>query len=167
NIGLQYAAGKYLLFADSDGEFVENAFERIDAAVANKPDLCYFLADAVQEADLCPSNRAEPHIRLCLNYLEARSVENLMALKSWHVIPVAKVYNREFIRKTALSFDETMVSNDVAFNVLAAFEAKEVQVVPETIYRIYRRGGSLTADVSAEVFLTRLNVSAQLAKIGR
>jgi len=163
NIGLQYAAGKYLLFADSDDEFVENAFERIDAAVANKPDLCYFLADAVQEADLSPSNRAEPYNRLCLNYLEVRSAENLAALKSGHVVPCAKIYSREFIKKTALSFDETMVSNDVAFNVLAAFEAKEVQVVPETVYRIYRRGGSLTADVSAEVFLTRLNVSAQLA----
>lgn len=163
NIGLHYATGQYLIFADSDDEFVENAFERIDAAVENKPDLCYFLADAVQEVDLSPSNRAEPYNRLCLNYLEARSAENLMALKSRHVIPVAKVYNREFIRKTALSFDETMVSNDVAFNVLAAFEAKDVQVIPEAIYRIYRRGGSLTADVSAEVFLTRLNVSARLA----
>src|SRR5699024_9391431 len=122
-----------------------------------------FLADAVQEADLSPSNRAEPYNRLSLNYLEVRSAENLAALKSGHVVPCAKIYSREFIKKTALSFDETMVSNDVAFNVLAAFEAKEVQVVPETVYRIYRRGGSLTADVSAEVFLTRLNVSAQLA----
>lgn len=163
NIGLQHATGRYLLFADSDDEFVENAFTHIDEAIINEPDLCYFLAEAVQERDLSPSNRAEPYNNLCLDYIKKKDEEALISLKIKHVIPVAKIYNSELIRKSGLLFDETRVANDVAFNVLAAFEANNIEVMPKKVYRIYRRGGSLTADVSAEVFLTRLNVAANLA----
>src|SRR5690625_3704094 len=81
NIGLQHATGEYLLFADSDDEFIENAFESVDAAVENKPDLCYFLAEAVQEIDFSPSNRAELYNKLCLDYIKRRDKDTLTALQ--------------------------------------------------------------------------------------
>lgn len=163
NIGLDHARGDRLLFSDSDDEFLPGAFERFDEHVGDEDDLVYFLADAVQEVDGSPSNRADRLNALCMEYRDDPSDRTLNQLRVGHVVPWAKVYSRVFIDKCGVRFEETPVSNDVAFNVLAAVQARHVRVQPVTVYRIHRRPKSLTANPSPEAFLVRVGVKARLA----
>lgn len=163
NVGLAHAQRERLVFADSDDEFLPGAFDLFDQHVGPDDELVYFLADAVQEVDGSSSNRADGMNKLCTAYRNAPSDEALECLKCEHRVPWAKIYSRATISKLGIRFEETRVGNDVAFNVLAAVQALHVRVVALPVYRVYRRGGSLTADPNPEAFLERVNVQARLA----
>ncbi|WP_038044514.1 glycosyltransferase family 2 protein [Thioalkalivibrio sp. ALJ3] len=158
NVGLEHARGMWLVFADADDEFLPGAFDVFDEHVGPGDELVYFLAEAVQEVDRSPSNRTDRMNELCLGYLDAPSDKKLEALKLGHVNPVAKVYSRDFIESVIGRFEETHVSNDVRFNVLAAVQATRIRVVPKTVYRLFRRKGSLTGAENVEALLARMRV---------
>ncbi|SDK74100.1 Glycosyl transferase family 2 [Franzmannia pantelleriensis] len=163
NIGLKEAKGDHLVFADSDDEFLPEAFTYFDTHVDDNDDLVYFLAEALQEADGSSSNRADSLNELCVSYTYRPSSQALKKVQFGHVVPWAKVYSRRFVESSGIKFEETSVSNDVAFNVLLAIQARNVRVVPVKVYRIHRRAKSLTADTSPEAFLERVSVKARLA----
>lgn len=163
NVGLANAQGERLVFADSDDEFLPGAFDVFDEHVGDEDELVYFLAEAVQEVDGSPSNRADFFNDLCKAYLDDPSNSAREKLLLGHIVPWAKVYSRRFIEGTGIKFEETSVSNDVAFNVLAALQARRVKVVAKPVYRIYRRPESLTANPRPEAFLERVAVMARLA----
>lgn len=165
NIGMDSAIGEFLLFADSDDEFVENSFDILCQIAKDKiGDLCYLLAEARQEGNLMPSNRAATYNQLCVDYLKKKKASCFAMLKMRHVVPWAKIYRNDSIKSLGLRFDEVFSSNDVAFNVLAAFKLREVNVIPFYIYRVYRRPGSLTTKLSKEDLLSRLEVLASLGE---
>ncbi|MFA5663577.1 glycosyltransferase family 2 protein [Castellaniella sp.] len=163
NVGLAHAQGAWLVFADSDDCFLPDAFAAFDAHAAAGLDLVYFLAEARQEVDGTPSIRADWLNRFLRAWLAAPSEDTLKRLAANHVVPWAKVYAHAFIRRLDLRFEEIMFSNDVAFNVLAAMQAQQVQVVPQAVYVCTRRPNSLTANRQPQAFLSRLQTQARLA----
>lgn len=164
NVGLSAASGAWLVFADSDDEFLPHAFDTLDRVLRDDDQLVYFLADAVQEVDGSPSSRADNMNDLVMAYADARDEPSLQRLRLNHVNPVAKVYARSFIEEKVLRFDSVRRGNDIAFNVLAAINAERIRVEEYSIYRIYRRAGSLTADSSAVAFMERFLVNLSLAQ---
>ena len=164
NVGLDNATGKWLVFADSDDEFLPNAFENFDSVLRDDDQLVFFLAQAVQERDGLPSTRADRINALVHEYATRPSDRTLRELQLGHVNPVAKIYRRSFIESHSLRFDSVQVSNDVGFNVMASVKAINLRVEPIPVYRIYRRSGSLTSTVSSETFLKRFEVSLSLAE---
>lgn len=163
NVGLDAARGRWLVFADSDDEFLPGAFDTFDRVLRADDELVYFLAEAVQEIDGHPSIRSKQLNELVTAYQTSPSEESLQQLRLQHVVPWAKVYSRAFIKKRELRFDPIRRSNDVAFNVLAAIQAPKVRVEAIPVYRIYRRAESLTADVSATAFLERFLTDRSVA----
>src|SRR5690625_2548888 len=157
NIGLDHITGQFLLFADSDDEFTEDAFEIIDNEITDEIELYYFLANAIQEVDLNQSNAADFLNNLCREYLDKPTSDNALELKGGHMVPWAKVYKKEKLVELGTRHDETQVANDVAFNMLSALQIEHIKVIPKTIYRLYRRNESLTTDLSKDAFLTRLD----------
>ncbi|MFA7523277.1 MAG: glycosyltransferase family A protein [Halothiobacillaceae bacterium] len=162
NIGLDAAQGRWLVFADSDDEFLPGAFDIFDRVLRADDELVYFLAEAVQEIDGSPSVRSERMNELVMAYLASPNEEMLQRLQLQHVVPWAKVYSRSFIEAHELRFDPVRLSNDVAFNVLAAVQARRVRAEAAAVYRVYCRAGSLTMDASAEDLLARLGVLGRL-----
>jgi hypothetical protein len=156
--------GKYLVFADSDDEFLFKAFDVFDESIGENDELIYFLAEGRQDADGSSSVRADSLNRLCRECLDKKTPRALELLKLRHAVPWAKVYSKEVVDKLNIKFEETKVSNDIAFNVLTAIYVENIKVVPKATYRVYRRGGSLTANPKPEAFLERMEVSARLAK---
>jgi glycosyltransferase involved in cell wall biosynthesis len=163
NVGLEHAQKELLVFADSDDEFLPGAFELFDQHVGPDDELVYFLAEAVQEVDGSSSNRASCGNELCRAYLNNPSDATLEQLKGEHLVPWAKVYSRAAIKKLGTTIEETRVSNDVSFNVLASVQLQRVRVVPLSVYRVYRRGSSLTSDPNPDAFLERVHVQGRLA----
>ena len=164
NVGLDAARGRWLVFADSDDEFLPDAFETFDRALRADDELVYFLAEAVQEADGSPSVRSERINELVQAYAIGGDAASLQRLRLQHVNPVAKVYARKFVKAHELRFDPIRRSNDVAFNVLAAVQAQRLRVEVTPVYRVYRRAESLTADVSAAAFMDRFLANRSLAQ---
>ncbi|MFA7523278.1 MAG: glycosyltransferase family 2 protein [Halothiobacillaceae bacterium] len=164
NIGLDAAQGRWLVFADSDDELLPGAFDIFDRVLQADDELVYFLAEAVQEIDGSLSVRSERINELVTAYLASPNEETLQRLQLQHVVPVAKVYSRSFIEAHELRFDPVRLSNDVAFNLLAAVQARRVRAEAAAVYRVYRRADSLTADVSASAFLARFLVDRSVAE---
>lgn len=164
NVGLDAAVGRWLIFADSDDELLPTAFEKFDRLLRDDDELVYFLAEAVQEVNGSPSIRSEQMNELVCDYSRSPGNETLQRLKLQHVVPWAKVYSRVFIQSHRLRFDAVRRSNDVAFNVLAAMYSRRVRVESVPVYRVYRRAGSLTSNVSADAFIERFMVDRSLAK---
>lgn len=164
NVGLDNAQGRWLLFGDSDDEFLPNTFEIFDNLVKNDDELVYFLAEAIQECNGNPSIRSERLNELVINYDRLRDDQSCRLLRLHHVVPVAKIYSRIFIQSNSLRFDPVRFSNDVAFNVLAAMQVSSLRVETVPVYKIYRRADSLTADLSANAFLARFLVLGSLAQ---
>lgn len=162
NFGLENASGEFLIFSDADDEFLPDAFTVFDGGVSQCDDLVYFLATAVQEVDGALSNRADRVNDLCRRYLASPSPDSLEDLKSGHVVPWAKVYRHDFVKKIGARFQEVPVSNDIYFNVIAAFQAGAVKVVPTPVYSVSRRAGSLTVDESLESVKQRIRVLADV-----
>src|SRR5690625_2256462 len=163
NIGLAHVKGDYLLFADSDDQFTGDAFDILDRTLDQEVDLTYYLAEAKIENSSAPSNRAARFNNFCLKYLENKNDKNLLALKSEHVVPWAKVYKSNVIKKLGVRHDETPFSNDVSFNVKCALQINPVQIVPEFIYIAYKREESLTTQKDFDALLGRLKVLDKLA----
>lgn len=163
NIGLNAAQGRWLVFADSDDEFIEGAFEAFDNVLRDDDELVYFLAEAVQEVDGNPSVRSERFNEVVSGYIQRPNDGTLRCLQLEHVVPWAKVYSRSYIESRKVKFDAVRRSNDVAFNVLAAIQASNVRAEAVAVYRVYRRSESLTADKSSNAFLERFMVTVRLA----
>jgi len=162
NVGLDAARGRWLVFADSDDEFLPDAFETFDRVLRTDDELVYFLAEAIQETDGSPSVRSERMNELVEAYAVAGDAVSVQRLRLQHVVPWAKVYARAFIEAHELRFDPIRRSNDVAFNVLAAVQVQHLRVEVTSVYRVYRREGSLTTDVTVQDLLTRLEVLGHL-----
>lgn len=164
NIGLHEARGRWLVFADSDDEFLLGAFDIFDRVLRDGDELVYFLAEAVQEVDGSPSVRSELLNELVETYARAPSPESLQQLRLDHVVPWAKVYAHTFIKSYNLLFDVARHSNDVAFNVLAAVQTNRIKAEPISVYRLYRRRGSLTSNLTKRVFMARFQVSRSVSQ---
>lgn len=164
NVGLDFAQGRWLVFADSDDEFLCDAFETFDRVLRQDDELVYFLAEAIQEADGSPSIRSDDKNELVAKHAESHNAVTQRQLCLQHVVPWAKVYSRSFIEAHQLRFDEVRLSNDVAFNVLAAVRALKVRAETIPVYRVYRRPESLTSNVSAAALMDRFQVERSLAE---
>lgn len=164
NLGLDVASGQWILFADSDDEYLPRAFELFDQCLLTEDQVVYFMAEGVQETNNKLSFRLEKLNQVVEIFALTPSKKALLNLQLQHVVPYAKVYSACFIRKLNLRFDPVFHGNDVAFNVLCAIQAERVRACTKYVYRNYRRPNSLTADLSPEVFIQRFLVSLSVAE---
>lgn len=163
NIGLNNSNGDFLLFADSDDYFCDNAFQVLDDHLTDEDQIVYFYANAKHNITGKRSVRADGLNALCENYLNHPSDITLERLKLGHTVPWAKAYSGKYIKFNGFKFDETRHSNDVMFNVSSAVHAEKIRVVPIVIYTVLRTNTSLTSDLTSEAFIERVEVKARLA----
>lgn len=163
NIGLNAAAGEYIVFGDADDEFLSSAFDTFDEAVNDSLDIIYFLSEAIQQATGEASIRGEAHNKLCLDYIADPNNDNLHKLKMNHCSPVSKIYSKRFLDRINIKFEEIFVSNDVYFNVIAAVKASRIEVMGKSVYRIYRSAESITSTMTPEKLVESLQANARLS----
>lgn len=159
NKGIDMANGKYVLFADCDDFFVEDAFDIIIRTLYsyNDADVIFFAPTSITIEEK-PSERHEIYEKLVKSYVEDDGVLNETRLRFLFFSPCSKLIRRDLIIKRHIRFDEIKYSNDVMFSTKVGYYAKKVFAQNTSIYCIVEHEGSLTKNTCEEALMKRRKV---------
>ena len=168
NIGLKYALGDWIIFADADDYFTDNALSILNKQYKNNADVVYFYSQSIYDDTKEKADRANIYNSLVNAYLSDRTMEN--KIRVGFLVPWAKMIKRYLIEKNNIQFDEVPAANDVYFAVLTGLAARCIDAVPETIYVVTVNRGSITRRRNYEIAYSQYYVNLKrnfyLKKIG-
>lgn len=153
NVGIDYATGKWLLFADADDYFTDVSFDIFDKFVNSCYDLIYYHCDSVYDDTL---QAAERHIeinRLLQDYLELRIPE--IKCRLYMVVPWAKMILRSLVVENQIRFDEVVAANDIIFSTKVGYLARKFHVEKSQVYVVTTRKGSLSNKWNSDILYSR------------
>lgn len=144
NLGLHKAQGSWILFADSDDYYENNAFDVLDECLSSNLDVLYFGAYSRSSETLeLSSNRRVFSNECVINYKSNDSISDLK-IRYWNSAPWNKVVNHQLIIKHNLQFEELKMNNDVFFALSVGLHAKEYKVLRKNLYNFTFRSNSIS-----------------------
>lgn len=143
NKALTMVSGKWLLFADADDFFTQNAFQTFRKTINNQYDILYYKVESKYSDTLEPATR---HLGVNNMVSQFQKNENIIRLK--HIVPWGKVFSAKFIKEGNFTFDEVPASNDMMFGVKTGFYAKKVAAIYQSVYCITMNRGSISNTLS-------------------
>lgn len=155
NVGLKYAKGKWLLFADADDYFAEGYLSCLDDYKDSSYDIVYFVTTSIYPETGEIAMRHEWN-QNCIE--EALSHDNYNLLKYKNTSPVAKIVRNSLVQQKNIRFDEVVAANDAMFSIKTAFYANMVMADRRIVYVITVRKGSLEYTISKKILLCRIGV---------
>ncbi len=133
NVGLEYASGKYIMYLDPDDKFVPKACEKLyKLAEKNKSDICIGKFQLFNSSRQW-GNHYFPPYRIYRTHIDRnRELLNLPPA-IW-----SKLYRREFLVNSNISYPEGVIAQDAVFNIETLLRANAISYLPEvvTLYRI-------------------------------
>ena len=159
NVGLQYARGRWILFADSDDLFCKGFYEAISEYKEYKTDLFLFKVRSVKSTTLEPDSNRDR----CINDNIDKCLKSKITPKELAISyspPWGKMISSDLIRSKSICFDEIPRANDVMFSVKIACYSKKITIVNKFLYTMTTREGSLASDTNKNEknYLYRLNI---------
>ena len=158
NIGLRYAAGDWLLFADSDDYFMEGFYDAVSRYFDSEYDIVFYPPTSIVMGTDEVSDRHIGHAKKVHDYCMNPDWKNTLELRYKYQSPCSKLIRRRMVEENGIWFDEIIASNDVMFSMKCGYAAKELAVDLQVIYCITMNKGSLTNQISEEVFDARMGV---------
>ena len=162
NAGLRAAQGEYIFFLDSDDWLETDSLRILAERLRGEDILCfggkrYFESTGeYHQADILP----EKNYQAGMDYYN----ENALLPRDFaFVCVVLRVYNRDFLLRNELFFDDDISYEDNLWVPVTLYYARTVTVIPDVLY-IYRiREGSKMQEVSLNRKLDMLKVANRLA----
>lgn len=164
NIGLKYAMGKWLIFADSDDFFSDALSDLLDNYMNSTSDIIYFKAAGLNSDTLEPVSRGNKYNRLLDIFKSKHNDLSEDMLKYCHVIPWCKIIRRSLVTDNNIKFEEVKYSNDVMFVTYVAHYSNKIEVSDIVAYCVTERPGSLITHKNAESSRCRFDVSMRRMK---
>lgn len=146
NLGISQSSGEFLVFADSDDSFTDDAFQIFDNITdKEKHDFVVFKALSIK------NNGRRSDRTAFTNFLveEAARVKKSEKISVKEILskidaPWAKLIRREMVVKNDIKFDEIHYSNDVMFNLRVLIHAQKIEVSTRDVYKVLDHSSSLT-----------------------
>lgn len=166
NDGLKIATGKWLLFADADDYFVEDAFPILDKYFKDESDIIYFKTQSIYVSEGVVGNRGNYYNNLVDQY-SSNDEKAIDKLRFNHGVPWAKMIKRELVILNNIQFDEIKYSNDVMFSTKIGYFARNITVSNQIVYCVTNNKGSLTSHKSKDALLCRYETALRQNKFLR
>ncbi len=144
NIGLDKAQGKWVIVADADDLFAENAFDVFDKYKDTDIDYLGFCIKCVDTETLNPNGRMIVSDVSVRKYLEKETDETLNLYKYKNTVCWNKLVSLEFIKKNKIQFESCTVNNDVFYALQIGYYANKFKVIPDELYYFTENSDSIT-----------------------
>lgn len=154
NVGINYAIGDWILFADSDDFYVKGAFDILDTYTSNiSYDVIYYNIESVNSLTFEKSDRNKNYSKYIKMYLDNKDPSGeYIRFRKWE--PWNKLINRDFLIKNNIRCDEIPRCNDMMLSLLISYHAKSFLVISDKIYCVTYNPGSITRKkIKKDVFL--------------
>lgn len=162
NEGIKHAQGKWLVFADADDFFTDDAFKVFYANYNSEAELLFFGIEGIYSDTCEQSIRGSSLTKLLRDYLNDKKSE--MDIRLGFITPCAKMISRGLLERHNISFDEVVASNDVYFSLLTGYYAIKIEAVDKIVYIATVSRGSLTRRRDYSVIKDRFNVALRYNK---
>ncbi len=158
NIGIKYAKGKWLLFADADDYFLNGFYDIIEKYLNLDYEVVFFTPTSIILDTNQLGDRHIQYSNIITNFLNDNNLKSELLLKYNFHSPCSKLIKKDFIKKYKIVFDEVIASNDVMFSTKVGYHLENFFVSTKEIYCITRGIGSLTVNFRKDIYFARLNV---------
>lgn len=157
NEGIDHAHGKWLLFADADDFFTDDAFETFYRHIDSQAEMIYFSMDSIFQNNGQHSVRGEQFTKLVQDYLNGQI--NEYELRLGYSSPCAKMVSHSMVKEHAIRYDEVIAGNDKYFSMLCGYYAQKIEADDVFVYVATATSGSLTQRSEFKVLYSRLHVN--------
>lgn len=156
NVGIEEANGKWLIFADADDYFSNDAFDVFNSNVNSEADIIYFCAQGIYPDTGLLSDQADLYTNLVQNFIRDNSTEMNLRL-SFHV-PWAKMVRKSFVNERNIKYDEVVANNDDFFALNIGYYANKIEAINKTVYFYAVSQGSIMRRRNLHVMKARFEV---------
>ncbi len=130
NIAMSKAKGEWLVFADADDTFTPNAFTILRHYSTSEHDVIYFSPESRHETKGGIASRHSAYSFLVKEYVRYGSPWIRFRFHS----PWSKMIKLSLVHQHKITFDETLVSNDMNFSLKVGYYAYSFFAVKDVIY---------------------------------
>lgn len=158
NIGLEFAVGEWILFADADDVFTDSISQILNRVKNSSCDIVYFDVCSKDSDTYSDNEEATPINNLIRKFHDY----GWKSVRYQFEVPWGKVIRKELIVKNSIKFEETQYDNDTRFSVMCDYYAKEAQLVDLVGYCWMRRKNSLWHNRSLSWYTIRFGVMLRM-----
>ena len=167
NTGLDHAKGKWLIFIDADDFFVEGMTSILEEARNKTEDILFYNYRVVKSSDLATPGVRNWYSKYFEEYTKDKNEERFR----YKFEPLyGKLFNRQFVEKNQIRFDETSHSNDVGFSFKCGTLAESIAIIDKPFFVITEREGSLASSQftgkkpSIQEYTARMSVALETVR---
>ncbi len=161
NLALPHATGKWLLFADADDFYTQEAWSLFGKHINSSADIIYFGITSVDSDTLQPTERYKVYDTYVQAFASESSEDDANWLRYRHDVPWGKMIRHTLVTDNQIVFGETRYCNDTLFSCRCAIAAGSIDVESEAAYCVTDNRQSLTKQQSPEAIQIRFEVICQ------
>ncbi len=160
NVGLKYAKGKWLLFADADDFFNDNFTSYTDLYLNSDADIIFWDANSME---CYTGKKATRNLSLTTHIHQKDSSKSEMWLRYIFGPPWCKMIRHQMVSEHAVVFDETPNHNDTMFSLLIGYHAKKIERNPFKLYCVTYREDSISSKTTIEKLKVRIRIDKKVS----